>query len=146
MIEFSPRINHLTVWHYLHISQFSSNKGKSIIFVSVNTIVSWQILVRIQRPMESDCTWERDEKWLKKWSELVQKLAHHWQNYCACTGSCPYRVVLKYHEFVICPIFCIEKIILIGAKSQMMLGKHCAYEVRFYNRYSLLLNTNKDLS
>jgi hypothetical protein len=43
--------NHVTWYSYL--SQFSSNKAKSIIFTSLNTTVLWQILVRIQQNIVS---------------------------------------------------------------------------------------------
>jgi hypothetical protein len=42
-------VNHSIVWHDIHISRFSSNKANSIIFISLNTIVLWQILIRIQQ-------------------------------------------------------------------------------------------------
>jgi hypothetical protein len=42
-------INHSIAWHDIHISLFSSNKTKSVIFISFNTIVLRQIFVRIQQ-------------------------------------------------------------------------------------------------
>jgi hypothetical protein len=47
---------------------------------------------------------------------------------------------------VFVPFLWIEKITLLGTKSQMMIGEHFAYEVRFYDIDYVLLNTNKGMS
>jgi hypothetical protein len=121
---------------YSSLFQLSSNNAKLIMFISFNTIVLWQILVRIQQASgEVPATHDRTAhgsvmKMVEKVIGIASK-THDWQNCCAGTGRCPYRIALNYHEFIICPILCIEKINLLGVKSQMMLGKHCACEVRF---------------
>jgi hypothetical protein len=45
---------------------------------------------------------------------LLQKLAHDWQNWCPCTSPCRYRIALKSHEFIICPIFVDRRLLFLG--------------------------------
>jgi hypothetical protein len=71
MIEFWPRMNDLTVWREICISQFSSNEAKSIIFISFNTLVLWQILVRIYQNTVSIIRPDLTRKTLRMWGQAL---------------------------------------------------------------------------